>query len=234
MHVRHDLLRFEGGSRHGEAHPASRRACDDGRKRQDAAIPADDERREGEQEHDVGTEEVRVGAPAHRQEEGQAEQEAAERGDPRPHPQDDAQTGNELTEGDRQSEEGRMLRAERDEPADGTRRRGGQHLGLHPVRRVRVKIAGVEELQEPRVDEGDAEEHPQRQQDPSGLAQARFPRGRALNVRARGHWAMMAAMPDEDPCERQARVKLGLDFRLSSGFLEGARVRAPLTRFRTP
>ena len=122
------------------------------------------QRQPGHQIGEVVAVVVRLGLPAHRQPQAQRDQRAAERGEPGQQPDEGADADGELTEGDGVAEALGALERQVDQGGHG----GGVAHAAHQLADGAVAARGqelaVRELVDARVDEGHAEEDPQRQQ----------------------------------------------------------------------
>ena len=124
----------------------------------------------GEHEHDVGAVVVGRGVPADRQEESQRQQDTPDGGDPGPQADHSADPDRKFAEGDQQTHQGRCVGRQSEQKPDRATLPEQQHLVGHRARIARVEVAGIGQLLQSGVGEGDPEEQPQGQNQPPWLA----------------------------------------------------------------
>ena len=140
-----------------------------------------DEGQPREDEDDVGTEEVGRGLPAGREEEHEIECEAHRRRGPGEEPGQDQQAHRDLEQRDADAGQlGVGYREGVEEEAPGRPVREAVQLCADIGGGARVEEAGIAQLLDPRVDERDAEEDPEREQ------RHRRPRPKCTHALGRG------------------------------------------------
>ena len=124
-----------------------------------------DEGQPREHEHDVRPEEVRGGVPARRQEQQQVERQATDCGPPGHEAEERQQSDRDLDDRDAYArDEGVGDRKGRQDESAGRAVGEADELGPDVGRCARVQESGVAQLLDARIDEGDAQEQPERKQ----------------------------------------------------------------------